>query len=50
MTTFILCMLAGIINMITGIISKDGIVTSLGAFLVGICAAFIALKMEWITL
>lgn len=50
MTTFILCMMAGIINMITGIMSKDSIGTSLGAFLAGICAACIVLKMEWVTL
>ena len=50
MATYILCLMAGLVNMTGGIISKDRVSISLGAFLVGFCCACIAIKSGWLDL
>lgn len=50
MATYILCLMAGLVNMTGGIISKDRVSISLGAFLVGFCCACIAIKAGWLDL
>ena len=50
MATYILCLMTGIVNMTGGIISKDRVSISLGAFLVGFCCACIAIKSGWLDL
>ena len=50
MATYILCLMTGLVNMTGGIISKDRVSISLGAFLVGFCCACIAIKSGWLDL
>ena len=50
MATYILCLMAGLVNMTGGIISKERVSISLGAFLVGFCCACIAIKSGWLDL
>lgn len=50
MATYIICMMAGLVNMTGGIINKDRVSISLGAFLIGFCSACIAIKSGWLSL
>lgn len=50
MATYILCLMAGLVNMTGGIISKDRVSISLGALLVGFCCACISIKAGWLDL
>ena len=48
MATYIICLMTGLVNMTGGMINKDRVSISLGAFLIGLCCACIAIKSGWL--